>query len=46
MVRKDRKYAIKNADGRRLQMTDRGEAKAVGNDPWGNWEKMNFVEGS
>jgi hypothetical protein len=46
VVRKDRKYAIKNADGRRLQMTDRGEAKAVGNDPWGNWEKMNFVEGS
>ena len=46
VVRKDRKYAIKNDDGRRLQMNDRGEAKAVGNDPWGNWEKMNFVEGS
>ena len=46
VVRKDRMYAVRNADGRRLQMTDRGEAKAVGNDPWGNWEKMNFVEGS
>ena len=46
VVRKDRNYAVRNADGRRLQMTDRGEAKAVGNDPWGNWEKMNFVEGS
>jgi hypothetical protein len=46
VVRKDRKYAIRNADGRRLQMTDRGDARAVGSDPWGNWEKMNFVEGS
>lgn len=41
IVNKNGRYTVENADGRRLQMSG-GEARAVNNDRWGNWEQMRF----